>query len=214
MWSLKPKAYLNLWGDALICLLLNPEWQLLPHIRHASLMLPNCSEIPQNHPKKARIENSLYRCNVFHKAIHRCCRLLNERAKSHVSVLFVFLVETHAYLFIYWEKGHGEGPSAHFSAWQAIWLPICLLLYLLPAESQQTFCTERRAPRQPARPTLLLTHRASTATSHTLLCTFQRSITTNMFSLGKPSQNPGLKTAPKATWMTRVENKQNRSTCC
>lgn len=52
MWSLKPKAYLNLWGDALICLLLNPEWQLLPHIRHASLMLPNCSEIPQNHPKK------------------------------------------------------------------------------------------------------------------------------------------------------------------
>lgn len=85
--------------------------------------------------------------------------------------------------------------------------------YLLKA-SRRSARSAARPVSPPARPTLLLTHRASTATSHTLLCTFQRSITTNMFSLGKPSQNPGLKTAPKATWMTRVENKQNRSTCC
>lgn len=32
----------------------NPERQLLPHIRHASLILPNCPEIPLKLPKKSK----------------------------------------------------------------------------------------------------------------------------------------------------------------
>lgn len=82
-----------------------------------------------------------------------------------------------------WENVE-EGASAYFSAWLSIWLPICLLFYLLPAETQHTFCGEICKPRRPAQQMLFRKDDILPVSSHTLFCAFETGTTTNMKASG------------------------------
>lgn len=79
-----------------------------------SLMLLTCPERALNlkkieKNKKLKVWNSLYRYNTFQELINCCCYLLKERAKSHVFVLFVFLIWTSDFVVVdeeMFRKGH------------------------------------------------------------------------------------------------------------
>lgn len=130
------------------------------------------------------VENSLCRCNMFQELINCCCYLLQGRAKSRVFVLFVFLIETSDFVGGD-EKVLGKGHQSTFQhGWQYGSLFVCsFTCYLL-------------------KPSMLsawgyLKGSVLTVSSHTLLCMFERSIKTNMFSVENISVNTGLKTAKK-----------------
>lgn len=163
--------------------------QFLPCITHTA-------QLPRNNvrlSKNVRIYNSLYRFNVFHKLINCCWYLLDERVKRcmffaiHASDRNIWfwwgLSVCFSFFVCVWENVE-EGASAYFSAWLSIWLPICLLFYLLPAETQHTFCGEICKPRRPAQQMLFRKDDILPVSSHTLFCAFETGTTTNMKASG------------------------------
>lgn len=121
MCSLKPKVQLNLWEDTLCVPAAEARMPASSHIKHASLMLLNCPKILLNLKKNKTKQKwgfkILYRCNTFQELIN-FCYLLKERAKSHVFVLLMFLIETSDFVVVdekMVRKGH---PSTFQHGWQ------------------------------------------------------------------------------------------------
>ena len=151
---------------------------------------------------------------MFQELINCCCSLLKERAKSHVFVLFMFLIETSDFVVVD-EKMLREGYQNTFQyGWQYGSLFVCF--YLLPAETQCTFFMELRQPCLLLLQTLFLKDYILTMPSFTLLCVLERSIKTSVFCGRNVSANiedcsKKLQTLPHTDFPC-VRNKHNRNT--
>lgn len=123
----------------------------------------------------------------------------------------------------WWWENAQERASEHFSAWLAIWFPVSLLFYLLPAETQHPFCMEPHKPCLYNKyPFLKIVFWLCLLTPF-CVCMYEKSSEKKMFSQGNISAFTGLRTAQKKkptkkqntnhTDFTCIRNKHSNNSC-